>query len=326
MYSGYFKKWRANRLFIIGLICFWFGGMLAYSGVGVPSEAYPLIKRAQASNSEEGEPKSDTLILGFSTEQKWLLALDGMIELVENCDKVEGTCESFELHLVESPLVISRTPYYRVQFVVNTLPQDFNKRASFSIRKSHNIKSTELFSAVAGVDFNSSIINNLFGHSQSESGLSEEGSAVKKWIAPRFLTENRSYDTHAYNTCLPGEVDNEDYTEYPHQCLASIKVISQGAYEARFQIYDNFGNFVYGGRQKFGNCGELKNTERTVPGGYASWLVWNLEDTNHHPVGSGVYLWRVQLFSKDKNSVPKVFIYKQGIARTDKYAKCGEAL
>ncbi len=132
-----------------------------------------------------------------------------------------------------------------------------------------------------------------------------------QWIPPIGMTREGRVDVK--DECGPPET--QTFTKYPTNCLSTVLMLTEGAYKAEINIFDNLGNFVNHSVQHFGYCGELLNRERIQSSGlYASYLVWNQRDIKDDLVGSGVYIWRISLYRPGQDT--KHFMRKQGIARS----------
>ncbi len=147
----------------------------------------------------------------------------------------------------------------------------------------------------------------------------QDGSYVQLWIPPQGLKGDGTIDPKQLsqncneNTNL---VEEEDFREYPQNCLSSVFVESLGGYVAEVEIYDHLGKFIHRHVQSFGKCGETANENRLGPNGFRSWLVWNMKDAEGNFVGSGVYVWKVKYRALDQTITIPTAIYKQGIARS----------
>jgi hypothetical protein len=99
--------------------------------------------------------------------------------------------------------------------------------------------------------------------------------------------------------------------------ISAIQVITSSAYVADVAIYDNLGNFVTTFRQSFGYRGEMNNVlQRKVPGGWLSFLAWNLKDSRGLKVGNGVYVWKV-VFSF-KTGKQEIRYIRTGVTRNNR--------
>ena len=137
---------------------------------------------------------------------------------------------------------------------------------------------------------------------------------IKFWFRPVYMTDQGVIDEAAQAACNDQTPEAQSLQIYPENCLSTVYVFSEGAYIAHISIYDHLGKFVHSSVQRFGYCGELKNTLRNRPEGWLSYLVWNQKDTDGKYVGNGVYVWKVKYESPDYP--PFTAYYRQGIARS----------
>jgi len=175
------------------------------------------------------------------------------------------------------------------------------------------INDSYIFIPVEGIadDGSNSIANGYYTDSDVQT--------VQLWIPPIGMNDDGTINLDQQDCSQDLNLEEEeDYRQYPPNCLSTVLVESQGAYHAKFEIYDHLGKYLYSGEQIFGRCGEMQNENRLGPDGYRSWLVWNQKDIEGAFVGSGVYVWKVQYFSviDETITIPRA-IYKQGIARSD---------
>jgi len=137
---------------------------------------------------------------------------------------------------------------------------------------------------------------------------------IKFWFRPVYMTDQGVIDEAAQEACNDQAPEAQSLQIYPENCLSTVYVFSEGAYIAHISIYDHLGKFVHSSVQRFGYCGELKNTLRNRPEGWLSYLVWNQKDNDGKYVGNGVYVWKVKYESPDYP--PFTAFYRQGIARS----------
>ncbi|MBF0431645.1 MAG: thrombospondin type 3 repeat-containing protein, partial [Fibrobacteria bacterium] len=133
-----------------------------------------------------------------------------------------------------------------------------------------------------------------------------------KWVPPVGITASGRIDEKKQKNC---EVTAEQtVVDFPMDCLSAVMILSEGAYTAEVYINTHLGQFIHSSVQRFGYCGELKNAERVQNSGlYASYLVWDQRDPDGDLVGSGVYIWRINLKTEDGKEV--IIEKRQGIAR-----------
>ena len=267
----------------------------------------------------------------FSEPISWLEQLTDTLLVLPEC---QG--EPVGLVLSQPPLVLSQEPY-QVQFLVEKVPDGFSSQQRYCVVQPFvpkgNIVNVSLFNAVAGLDINAPRSLNAIGiidpngmlvpmHAELQN--SSQGDYFERnWVPPRFFRDGKVL-THLTNQCSPTDVENRSLESYPDGCLASLKVVSKGAYTAKVQIYDNFGRFLHGSVQRFGQCGELNNPERESDSGTMSWVVWNMTDQQSVPVTNGVYIWKV-LFVSETDNEQFTAVFKQGIVRNTT-AECSESL
>lgn len=96
-----------------------------------------------------------------------------------------------------------------------------------------------------------------------------------------------------------------------------VQLVTTTKYIVDIAIFDQLGKFVRHQKQSFGYQGELANRERIVPGGYASFLVWDLraKDKNGPKVGQGVYIWKLTFNFEGKRQ--QVKYVRTGVTRKD---------
>ncbi len=138
---------------------------------------------------------------------------------------------------------------------------------------------------------------------------------IEYWIPPYGITKYGTVDPNQNQQCLDLDNIGQNVREFDPNCLSMVLVYSQGAYSADVNIYDNLGKVVHHSVQNFGYCGETENTNRIVPAGLISYLVWNQKDLTQKYVGSGVYVWKVSY--KFEDGAKQTTYYKQGVARSD---------
>jgi hypothetical protein len=137
--------------------------------------------------------------------------------------------------------------------------------------------------------------------------------SVDQWIPPLYMTDEGEIDMTAQESCNPSRKQDTSPRPFPRNCLSAVVVISEEAYTADVNVYDNLGKHIHSSLQKFGYCGEQENLQRAQPGGLMSFLIWNQKNTEGNFVGSGVYIWKVVY--KFENGGGRTETYRQGIAR-----------
>ncbi len=189
----------------------------------------------------------------------------------------------------------------------------------------------EVFGATESSDFNSTLLADVIGKPDISIKTPDvddvpilddnfnvvgtlPGDRIEQWIPPRYMDQYGKIDENAWMTCADG-IETTAPMNFQPNCLSSVVVISDGAYIAQIEIFDQFGKFINTSTQRFGYCGELENPNRAHAGGYLSFLVWDQKDINGHYVGSGVYLWRVS-FQYKEGLAARTVTYRQGIARS----------
>jgi fibro-slime domain-containing protein len=89
------------------------------------------------------------------------------------------------------------------------------------------------------------------------------------------------------------------------QPISIVQVTTTTRYVVDISIFDNLGNFVRHLRQSFGYQGELGNSQRIIPGGFASYLVWDNKDKGGALVGQGAYIWKLTFNFEGKRTQVK---------------------
>ncbi len=189
------------------------------------------------------------------------------------------------------------------------------------------INESKIFNPVVGVNLNE---NNLaqtyiaYGALDDDGNITlpnvEDGSFVQLWIPPKGLDSDGSISEELLSQQCNNQVnqvEEEDFRNYPQNCLSSVFVETLGGYIAEVEIYDHLGKFIHRSVQSFGKCGETANENRLGPNGFRSWLVWNMKDKDENFVGSGVYVWKVKYRALNNEVSIPTAIYKQGIARSN---------
>ncbi|MBF0433164.1 MAG: hypothetical protein HQK83_17930, partial [Fibrobacteria bacterium] len=132
------------------------------------------------------------------------------------------------------------------------------------------------------------------------------------WVKPIGLQGDGSV-LPPYMECGRNMSEANGQTEFPENCLSTVKIISTDAYMAEISIFDHLGKFVHQSVQYFGYCREMENHHRRSPSGLQSWLVWNQRDPGGDYVGTGVYIWKVKFTT---NAGQHTAIYRQGVVRS----------
>ncbi len=96
--------------------------------------------------------------------------------------------------------------------------------------------------------------------------------------------------------------------------ISTVQIIAVGKYIAHVSIYSSLGEFMESFTQDFGYQGELKNSARTAPGGWYSYLVWDEKDAHGQLAGQGVYIWKVVFYFPDTKG-QEVYYTRTGLVR-----------
>ncbi|MBF0431983.1 MAG: VWA domain-containing protein [Fibrobacteria bacterium] len=140
-----------------------------------------------------------------------------------------------------------------------------------------------------------------------------ENLQIKEWVPPLGLQPDGSV-IDVSGSC-PSDVNNQ--VPFPPNCLSSMLVLTEivdGPYTAYINIYDHLGKFVYQSVQRFGFCGEIDNPARHVNGRVMNDLVWNQKTMDSTFVGSGVFIWKVNI--KFQSGATRELLRRHGIARS----------
>lgn len=127
-----------------------------------------------------------------------------------------------------------------------------------------------------------------------DSGSGQDGTSTGVlWIAPvGFNTQTPSSGTLPDTPSLTPETTTP--TVMP-KSISTVQIVTRSAYKAHVRVYDFRDALIREFRQEFGYQGELGNSNRMVPTGLVSFLVWDNQDASGRMVPSGVYQWRVRL-------------------------------
>jgi len=138
-----------------------------------------------------------------------------------------------------------------------------------------------------------------------EDGPGSQGTSEKEAVQAQKVPGTQGYST---TTAGGGNLT----VDVP---ISLVQVVTTTKYIVDIAIFDHTGQFVRHLRQSFGYRGELANRERVVPGGYASYLVWDLKEKNKGKVGQGVYIWKMTFNFEGKRQ--QVKYVRTGVLRQE---------
>ena len=93
--------------------------------------------------------------------------------------------------------------------------------------------------------------------------------------------------------------------------ISILSIISKEKYTATIHIFSAIGQYVTTINNQFGYAGEFEHGNRATKSGFINHIPWNLRDINGRKVGSGVYIWKVNIqFESGKR---ESFILKSGV-------------
>lgn len=169
--------------------------------------------------------------------------------------------------------------------------------------------------------FSSNIMFNVVGNETADGKRviavtpGSEGNFGTEWIPPvGFNPATGKIESSLLATECNANKETAQRDDINRNCYATVLVKTNSKYKANISVFDQFGKFIWAGKQEFGNCGELNNENRIGSQGKDSWLVWNLRDEKDKFVSSGVYIIKVDV-KDSQNSYTKY--HYQGVLALD---------
>jgi fibro-slime domain-containing protein len=155
------------------------------------------------------------------------------------------------------------------------------------------------------------LINILNGSPYIPEKVSSAGKDALEISQPQqYPYTSNNQGSYTISSSGSGGTSGSGRLPYP---ISSVQVVTTSKYIVDIAIFDQLGHFVRRQKQSFGYQGELGNRQRVVPGGYASYLVWDMKDSKGARVGQGVYIWKLT-FNFEGNRQEVKFV-RTGVTR-----------